>query len=156
MVKTISLTQGLYAKVDDEDFDWLSHWKWLAMVDKNRGVAYAARSVRTEEGKLRPLLMHRLILNVGEGEEVDHQNGNPLDNRRENLRVVSRADNLRNRRTFKNNKSGYKGVTYNPKSKKWKVIVNIGTFDTAEEAALAYDSAIKQIFGDLARGNFPK
>ncbi len=98
--------------------------------------------------------MHRLIMDCPDGMDVDHINGDGLDNRRENLRIVTRSQNLRNRKTFKNSKSGFKGVIFNPVNGKWKAIINLGTFDTSEEAAKAYDEAIKKLFGPLAKPNF--
>src|SRR5690349_9172361 len=80
------------------------------------------------------IMLHRFIMNAPEGMEVDHINGDGLDNRRVNLRLVTKTENLRSRKTFKSNKTGYKGVVYNPQNGRWKVTINLGTYDTAEEA----------------------
>lgn len=150
MAKQISLTQGYSAIVDDEDYEWLSQHKWA--VKDSRGKRYATRALGSR-GKQITIWMHRLIMNCPGGMEIDHINGDSLDNRRDNLRIVTRAQNLRNRKTFKNSKSGFKGVVYNPINGKWKVIINFGTYDTAEEAAKAYVKAIEKLFGVAAKLN---
>ena len=154
MTKQIPLSKGFSATVDDEDYEWLNQWKWFAMSLRKGNLIYAGRAVRGDDGKQHTLLMHRFILNPSDGTEVDHVNGDGLDNRRANLRLVTTAENLRNRKTFKSSKSGYKGVVYNPGNGRWKATINLGTFDTAEEAARAYDKAIQKLFGSLAKPNF--
>lgn len=93
--------------------------------------------------------------------QTDHINGNTLDNRKENLRICSIAENGRNRKIQKNNTSGYSGVSYMKGVCKWQatICVNknkiyLGVFETAEESARAYDSAAKEYFGEFARLNF--
>lgn len=150
MVKRIPLSKGFFATVDDEDFEWLSQWKWSF-----DGHAYAIRFIGQGKGEIRQALyMHRVIVKAPAKMEVDHVNGDALDNRRGNLRLVTRSQNLRNRKTFKSNKSGFKGITFNPINRKWKATINLGTFDTAEEAARAYDDAITKLFGSVAKPNF--
>lgn len=104
--------------------------------------------------------MHRLILNAPEGSQVDHINGNKLDNRRSNLRLATASQNRANKGKIVNNTSGYKGVSLS--GKKWaadiamnKVKVRLGRFDTPEEAAKAYDQAARELHGEFARPNFP-
>jgi len=94
--------------------------------------------------------------------QVDHINGNPLDNRRENLRICTRAQNTCNRKAVVNSKSGYKGVTKKNSSRKWIPEIRkdgkklyLGSYNTPEEAAKAYDKAAKEIFGEFAKLNFP-
>ncbi len=153
MVKRIPLSQGLFALVDDEDYEWLNQWKWTAHLGPG-GRVCAYRKVDQGKGKLgRNIWMHRAMLNAPADMEVDHINGDALDNRRENLRLASRAQNLRNRKTFRNSKSGFKGVVFNPVNGKWRVTINFGTFDTPEEAATAYDEALKKLFGKFAKPN---
>lgn len=86
-MKTIKLTQNKTVKVDDSDYQWLNQYKWYFHVQ-----GYA---VRKSKGKA--ILMHRLIMNTPEGMDTDHINRDKLDNRRENLRVCTHAENMRNR-----------------------------------------------------------
>ncbi len=131
MVKRIPLSQGLFALVDDEDYEWLNQWKWTADVSRKSGLKYAIRVSGQGKGLIRQRLsMHRVLMDAHAGTEVDHVNGDTLDNRRANLRLVTRAENLRNRKTFKNSKSGFKGVVFNHVNGKWRVTINFGTFDT--------------------------
>ena len=97
--------------------------------------------------------MHRVILNAPPGVEVDHINGNGLDNRRSNLRLATRAQGQANRGRFKSNKSGYKGVHFDKQLGKWKLAFS-AHFDTAEEAAQMYDRIARIVFGEYAKTNF--
>jgi len=109
-VKKIKLTQGRYALVDDEDFNWLNQWKWC--FDRSNGYAHRNQWVN---GKNRKIYMHRIILGNPRGilikVETDHKNRNKLDNRRKNLRVVTRSENVLNKGLQSNNTSGIPGVT---------------------------------------------
>lgn len=157
MVKGIELTRGYSAIVDDADYEWLNQWKWHVMVDTRHNVATAARSVHGAEmvrnGKNR-IYMHRFIMDCPTDMEIDHINGNTLDNRRSNLRIVTRSENLRNRRVFKNNKCGFKGVQLDT-SGKWQVVIRYGAYETAKEAAAEFDRVITFIYGEFAKLNFP-
>jgi len=97
---TIPLTKGYYAIVDPEDFNYLVQWNWFAKIGGRGGEPYAARSTR-QFGKIITIRMHREITNAPDGMEVDHLNFNTLDNRRKNLEVVTKAENLKRRRNRK-------------------------------------------------------
>ena len=109
--------------------------------------------------------MHRIIANAKEGESVDHVNGNPLDNRKENLRVCTMSQNLANQKLRKDSTSGFKGVSKNQsKTNPWRAYINrkdgkktkqyhLGLFKTPEEAARAYNEKAKELFGDFAKLN---
>lgn len=132
-MKKIELTQGRCAVVDNEDYDRLNKFKW----HYSQGYASNSRSVKKSLGKQGPESMHRLVLNAKEGEEVDHINRNPLDNRRKNLRIVTRSQNNRNR--------GGKGYSFHKKRKKWEAqicinrkIKHLGYFSTEIDARKAY------------------
>lgn len=156
--RLIALTQGQNAIVDVADFEWLSQWSWFACWDKKMQSFYATRK---ENGK--SLRMHRTLLKVRSGEEVDHWNHNTLDNRRSNLRRCSHTQNMRNKKHQTANPSGYKGVTWAEDRHHWRVrlmcdgkMIHLGRFHSKEEAARAYDKAAIVHFGEFAVLNFPK
>lgn len=158
--KEIPLTQGKVALVDAEDYDWLNQWKWYASKQKN-GSFYAMRRIK-ENGKRFPVLMHRIIIKTPKNMETDHINRNGLDNRKYNLRICTNSQNQMNRGKPKNNKSGYKGVYWNKKDKRWRaeIMVNqhlnfLGNFSMKEDAALAYNKAAIKHYGEFAYQNKP-
>lgn len=155
-MKTIPLSQGKVALVDDEDFERINQFKWCAA--KNCNAYYAVRN--TYNPKIR-IIMHRVILNAKKGDEIDHRNGNGLDNRKDNLRFCTPSQNHQNRRLMKGGTSKYKGVDWFKREKKWrsKIVVNkkaiyLGLFDSEIEAACVYDTAASRYFGEFARFNF--
>ena len=150
-MKQIPLTQGKFALVDDEDYEKLSQSKW-----NERGTRTNVYA-RTQGG----LSMHRLLMG-SQGDEIDHIDGNGLNNQKSNLRVCTRAENSRNRKLGKTNKSGYKGVSWKTENKKWQVAImkdakqiHLGYFFCLIKAAKAYDKAAKKLFGEFAKLNFP-
>mgnify|MGYP001615685995 CR=1 FL=1 len=162
MTKLIPLTKGQHAIVDDEDYEWLSQWKWHCMG------RYAARSVATPElpgpWKQRKFSMHHAILQTPKGMHTDHINGDGRDNRRENLRICTPAENIRNQRA--NKRTGrtakYKGTFFVKELGKWKAVIGInrgtkylGLFTSEIDAARAYDAKARELFGAFARLNFP-
>lgn len=153
-MKEIPLTQGLVALVDDDDYEWLMRRRWHA--NRNRPTAkFYAQSVINKKNTI----MHRLILGARKGEQVDHINGDGLDNRRTNLRICNGSQNQHNRKLQINNKSGYKGVYFNKRKWTARIVVNnkkiyLGRFTDPTEAARAYDEAAKKLHGEFARTNF--
>ncbi len=150
-VQVIGLTQGQFTIVDIEDYEWLNQWVWCAHFNRSSRAFYATRNVY-ENGKQIYLSMARAILDAKPGEIVDHVNRNTLDNRRANLRVVTSNQSNRNRRLLSvNNTSGYRGVYWHRHTQKWyaKTKVNsrdiyLGSYDSPEQAATAYDNAVRQ------------
>lgn len=170
-MKKIKLTQDQWALVDDEDYDRLSEHKWFASKSRTADKFSATRNTPGRpNGEQRKILMHREITNAPKEKVVDHINGNPLDNRKENLRVCTQQENSWNRGKPKNNKSGYKGVTYykkrdmiNELKKPWAAHIQsngkkryLGYYKTAQEAARAYDQKAIELFGEFAQLNFPE
>jgi hypothetical protein len=159
-VKEINLTQGFKTLVDDADFVFLSQYTWRIKRDSHTN--YAQTSVSTGLKKPRQVMLsiHRLIMDAQPGQQVDHKNGNGLDNRRENLRICSQKENVRNRHSTVG-KSKYKGVSWNTAKGKWKVTifpdyqqVFLGYFDDEDEAAKIYDEAAQEYYGEFAKLNF--
>lgn len=154
MSKLIKLTKGYFTVVDDDDYQELSKYKW------HYSTGYAYRRVTIEKGKSLVLSMHRQIMRAEPGKEVDHINGNPLDNRKANLRVCSKTENIRNNVNRKRAKSGFKGAYPCGKSRWYSKIcvdcrqIYLGTFDDKESAARAFDVAAKKYFGEFAVLNF--
>jgi hypothetical protein len=157
-MRTISLTQGKTALVDDADFEWLSQWKWCAR--KNHAAWYALRNSSLKTGKARTILMHREISNPPLGMETDHKDHNGLNNQRHNLRVATHAQNMYNQRKRKGT-SRFKGVCWHRNRHKWGAHIRIGVrrihlgyFVSEVEAAQAYDQAARKHFGEFASLNF--
>lgn len=143
-MKEIQLTQGKFAIVDDEDFEWLSKYRWFC--NKPRNVIF--RHTPRNHYKRKDIIMSREILNFPKGLQVDHINGNRFDNRRSNLRICNHAQNNQNKRIQLNNTSGYKGVSWSKHAKKWLVRIKsdkkqkyLGYFKNKKEAALVYNQA---------------
>lgn len=159
-MKKISLTQGLHAIVDDDDFVWLSLRKWCAAKHPISGCFYAKRAGHNR----RTIYMHVVVAKVSGvdvSNQVDHRNGKTLDNRKCNLRAATVIQNQRNRRKRKSSTSKYKGVSWYTKYKQWRVRIEvsgvcvfIGYFQSEKTAARAYDEAARRHFGEFARLNF--
>lgn len=150
MVKKINLTQGQVAIVDDEDFEYLNQWKWHVSMSSSSNDYYAKRTQHlgmfNGEKKQKSIQMHRLIMNAPKGKVVDHINHDTLDNRKENLRIVSTRQNLQNKKRKMSSK--YPGVSWSKSVKKWRADINIngklehlGTFHDEKTAAKAYEMA---------------
>jgi hypothetical protein len=151
----IPLTQGQQAIVDDEDYELLSRYKWQAHMNRS-----AYRPMGNVNGKM--VRMSRFIMQAPKGIEVDHINGNSLDNRRCNLRLATRSQNAANSRRHKDNAGRYKGVykqtrndTYIARVYYQGRYIHLGTYSTDEEAARAYDDKAREVFGEYAKTNFP-
>ncbi len=156
----IELTQGKYALIDDEDFDYFNNWKWYA--SKSKRTFYAKRNVYTNK-KGTTIKMHREILGLTKEDkiQVDHKDGNGLNNQKSNLRIVTQNENQHNSRKRKDNTSGYKGVSWDKRNKKWVTQIYfqdkqnfLGYFNDKIEAAKAYDKKAIELFGEFAKTNF--
>jgi AP2 domain len=159
--KIIALTKGQNTLVDAADFPWLDNFNWVAHWDE-RGHKFYAKRNKTINGRQYTVEMASEILQCKPGEQPDHRNGNPLDNRRRNLRKATGPQNKQNRKIFSNNKSGFKGVYWHKTHKKWVAvigykgkIINLGDFNSDKEAARARDKMAKKLHGEFAVLNFP-
>lgn len=170
-MKKIYINSAVYGNkicmVDDEDYATLSIYKWSL----NNG-KYATRQI-SRKGKMsgdnkhtckqHKVLMHRIITNTlgCKDIEVDHIDGNPLNNKRNNLRVCTHSQNMKNIKPYTKRKSSlYKGVTYNKASNKWMASIHsncdriyLGLYVTEKMAAVAYNNAARLYHGEFANLN---
>lgn len=161
-MKTIELSQGYVAMVDDEDYEMLSKHNWCAEVTKH--IVYGMASIYGPNRKKTTIRMHRLILGVTDPKiHVDHKDRDGRNNQKENLRIVTHAQNMMNRKRPIQNTSGFKGVHPHKQSGKWRATIavngkdrSLGLFLCPIEAAKAYDTAAKVYYGEFARLNFPE
>lgn len=158
----IPLSRGKYTIVDAKNFEWLMQWKW-----HYAAAGYAARKehlgpdpIKKRKYLYKVILMHRIVNNTPDGVKTDHRDGDGLNNLESNLRDSTHSQNIANHKKNSNNTSGYKGVIWDKRAKKWvaQIKVNykrkwLGTFDTAHKASLAYDLAAKKYFGEFANLN---
>jgi hypothetical protein len=158
-MKEIPLTQGKVALVDDQDFENLSKHKWYALEYDH--TFYAARNVTGADGNQTRVRMHRELLGLTDPEiEGDHKDCDGLNNQRHNLRKASRADNKRNTRKRTDNTSGFKGVCWDKQNNKWRAMIrvggkllNLGRYQSAEDAQSVYWEAAKKFHGEFARAS---
>lgn len=151
-MKKISLTQKKFAVIDDDMFDVLSKHKWCV----NNG--YAVRGI-VPGGRIQEK-MHRIIMNAPKNLEVDHIDGDRLNNQRSNLRLCIHSRNVMNCGIYKNNTSGYKGVSWNKQIEKWiahirinKKRIHLGVFVDKKKAVEIYNKNAEKYFEKFARLN---
>ena len=156
IMKKIPLTRGLFALVDDCDYESISQYKWYAL--NSQWGFRAARSCHID-GKKRCVLMGRQILGLVHGDrlQADHANHNTLDDRRCNLRTCTNQQNSYNRKRYKNSSSKYKGVSWYGAYAKWMGYIRssgknvfLGYFGKEDDAARAYNSAARRLHGQYA------
>lgn len=144
-MRIISLTQGYTVLVDDADFEELNKRLWYVLFNP-QGMPYAATGRRKAR-----VLMHTAILPAKIGFETDHINRNTLDNQRHNLRYATHSQNISRKRST--NKTGYRGVYLVDRPRPFRAIFDgkhLGYFNTAEEAAHAYDAQSEIVRGEFA------
>ncbi len=149
-MREIHLSNGGVIVVDDDVYETVAAYKW------RRDARGYARRVTSQRGKEVTLMLHRVILGAVDGDVVDHVNGNPLDNRRQNLRLASLTQNRANVAKVRGS-SRYKGVTLHSTGR-WQAACSnkyLGLYETEEDAALAYDAEARIKFGPFAAVNFP-
>ncbi len=153
--------KGIFHEVliDDEDYDKIKHFVWNAKLSGNGKfyIQHVSKGPRPIQ-KSKTFYLHRLIMGSPKGFDIDHINGNPLDNRKENLRICTRSQNTMNSGKPKTNTSGYKGVHLSKKHGSYaaaitvnKKIIYLGSFKTAEEAYEVYKAASVKYHGEFSR-----
>jgi len=149
MSQKIVLSQNKHTIVDDEDYEYLNQWKWSAKYDK-AGYFYAMR----KDEKRKSINMARLIMNPPKGKLIHHINHNTLDNRKQNLQIVTHRQNLQSLKVKKTSK--FPGVYWDKKGNKWKANISInnkmvylGSFTDEREAAKCYESAVRKLGEEL-------
>lgn len=157
-MKQIPLTKGMFALVDDEDFDHLVQWKWHVQLGPSGPRPRRLVKTGLARPRQKPLLMYRVLLGLSGREVVDHVDGNPLNNQRVNLRIATNGQNLANAKLHANNTSGFKGVGWHHNA--WKATIRVhgkqqslGRFNEKLSAARAYDEAAIRLFGEFAKTN---
>lgn len=160
-MKEIQLNKEKVAFVDDEDFERLNEFKWIAWKRPNQEKWYALKDSRREKYETSAdRKMEHHIIDVPCGLMVDHKNGNGLDNRKENLRIATYQENAFNRKKASSKTtSRFKGVTR--KGNKWQASIGVdrktiylGRYDNEESAAAAYDKKATELHGQYASLNF--
>ena len=163
---------GDYAVIDEEDYQKVMDDitttlrggkkrvnKWYAWVSPSGGKKYALNGSRKKS-------IHRAVMGYPKGMLIDHINGDPLDNRKVNLRACTHSENAMNKKVRADSRSGYKGVWLSPDGEAIQAYIRpptmtkgkritIGHYGTLEEAARAYDAKAKELFGEFAKLNFP-
>jgi len=144
----IQLTNRFVTVLDDEDYERFSSFVWFKI--KRRDTYYVMRSPDKK-------LLHRLILDAPDHLQVDHKDGNGLDNRRKNLRLATPTQNNMNRALDARNISGYSGITWYPERGKWRARISahnqtkfLGFFSSLEDAIETRLKAEKELFGEFS------
>jgi len=150
-MEQIELSQGKFALVDDDAFDEINQYNWCF------AQGYAVRNVKVL-GKYKMQYMHRLVTSCPADMNVDHKNHDKLDNQKNNLRICSTSENLRNQQIRTVSKTSvYKGVTFHKQAGKWQARIQLenknnylGLFANEIDAAIAYNVAAIEMFGEFA------
>lgn len=152
----VPLSQGHTAMIDAEDAERVGLRNWSFRMKQKQLIAHS--NFRLECGRYVPIPLHRFIMSAEPGTLIDHINGNPLDNRKANLRFADSTGNAFNSKRRTDNTSGYKGVTFDKRRGLWQARIKagdareyLGYFDTPEAAHAAYVSAALRLHGKFAR-----
>lgn len=145
----VPLTRGFFALIDSDDVE-AAKGNWHVVGPMKNGDYYAKRTLPNRKD----VYLHRVLKQSPEGMEIDHKSGNGLDDRQDNLRTATRAENCRNGKSC--NSLGFKGVDKNKNRFRAAIIVNrkkiyLGSYKTPEEAHAAYCLAAREHHGEFAR-----
>lgn len=157
-MKLLTLACGSQAKVDDEDFVYLSKWPWRKHPDGYacRGERKGGRKGKYINIRMAVVIAERMGLKT-EGYVVDHQDQDPLNNQRTNLRLATKSQNKAN---SSNTDGSFKGVSWNKKKQLWQAYIKVarkqehlGYYVCPKQAAVAYNLAAVKHFGEYASLN---
>lgn len=154
---TIPLTRGYFATIDASDHHLVDFYKWCASEKRCRATGKVLRVYAMTWTGTEFALMHVLIFGRS-GKDIDHKDGDGLNNRRSNLRLASRSQNNANAHKRSGTSSRYKGVHFHSQSKKWSAQIrkrHLGQFREEFDAAQAYNFAAQEDYGEFARFNMP-
>jgi len=153
-VAIIPLTRGHSAIIDAVDVDLVRKINWWASSSKSTSYARGIQQAVPGEGKGEYVYLHRIIISAPDGVHVDHINHDGLDNRRDNLRLCNVSENIMNAQKRSDNKSGFKGVSWEKIGRKWRAQIrsrgkkiHLGSFDSPEDAHQAYSRASQEMHG---------
>ncbi len=154
--------KGIKAQVDDEDYDRINIFNWTVSKSKHGNTMYAYKNIFAGHKNIGNIKMHRYIMGLmaGDNREVDHIDGNGLNNQKSNLRICSHIQNSANRGSHRNSISKYAGVGFSKERNKWTAQIThnykmyaLGRFLTEKEAAIAYNKKAVELFGEFAKLN---
>jgi hypothetical protein len=152
-MKQIKVGPNHFAIIDDEDFEYINSFTWSLNLQNKKKPRAFSQKLKT--------YMHRLIMNCSKGMQVDHIDGNPLNNQKSNLRICTLKENCRNVEKRKHCSSIYKGVHFEKYTKKWRAQITVnnkeiklGRFLNEKDAAIAYDKAAMFYFKEFSYLNF--
>ena len=157
----LNIGDGFFSEIDSSDFELVSKYSWRVLKSYKKSKFFYVATTSYELGKRRHIVMHRLLMGVlnKPGKQVDHINGNGLDNRRSNLRICSQSQNMMNRKKHTSS-SKFKGVSWNKERKRWSSQIklrgkqtHLGYFNCEKEAAEVYDNSANRMFGEYALTN---
>jgi hypothetical protein len=159
----IAIRGGLVAYISPEDVERVQRYTWRRF--QSHGNIYAVAYIPEDWAlyRRRETFMHRLIMNAKPGQQIDHKDGNGLNNTRDNLRIASHTLNMQNSKSRSGSTSRYKGVSWNTQRGKWVAQIRydgrtrfLGYYTYEDEAARVYDEAALIGHGESARLNFPR
>lgn len=161
-MKIIKTTNNKEVLVDDEDYPYLNRFSWTASNKGFDGPKLHVQMCKQRNNKYTGIAMHELVIDLVNADAVGFKNGNPLDNRKENLFATDKAHMMQMsmKRRMKNASSKYKGLTWRKHKKYWEVRITkdfvvhyIGKFKSERQAALAYNARAKELYGEYAYQN---
>lgn len=154
-MKTILTKKGEEILLYNRDYERVKNYTWGV---NSQGYARHSTTIKRKD---HTILLHRFIMKCPKGMEIDHKNGNRLDNRRSNLRIATHIENCQNSAKTSRNTSGYKGVVFIKDKQRWRASITsngktiyLGQFKNPRAAGRKYDEAAKVLFGQFARFNF--